>query len=1077
MSIRKGAIPLQFSGGVELRQDPKQVPTAKLLDLQNAVFTRQTTLSKRNGYVALSTEIQDAGGNIVDARGLATRDDERLLFTDRRCYSYRTSNDRWADCGEVAATVATTLPIARTGTMQTQPDVADRLGIRVAAWEDSRGGIWMSVIELATGRVLRSQYQLDAAALARNPRCIAVGDLIHVLWTREDLGQILIAVIGTAIPAAAPVVSVLTSDLSTTSPAFDAISAANAPDVAFDQRPGLIAWNLAGGGWRVGYIAPAGMLGSPLTSLPSVATYTDATSLGAISIAWDGVFGVVAVTWWKGGAETILTRFVNGMDLTSVQRTSSAGPPTSGQRIATAFGAVGADSVPVLYWATSDQLPVSDKTTLYAGARAQNSDDLDGVYTSLLGHDLVSRAWFDGATLMPDDGANPQTGDVYVMVAHTVRYYPYVAALRISSSSIAAPDAVIVSRLLPGEAAGSIMRSTGAGTRAATSHLPSVIEVDVADDALYSRTHAVPLLYRIQLSSQNGDQFAEQGIKLATLGFAARYQTAQLGRGLYLASSAPMHYDGDAWHEADFHCAPDLGYSNTTGAPTSLSTLITPLGAGSIPDGTYLYKFWYEVVDAQGELHRGPTSAGILAVMTGGPLAFTITVPTLRLTRYRNVRICVARSEVGATGTDSSIPLYRVTSTDVTVTTGANRFVYNDPTVDSVTFVDALSDADLRLREPLYTNGGILSNAPAPWGGGIIAASKSRLFWTDTTNPNLVRFSQQIAEDTALEAPVDLALAVDPSGGPITAIGTLDDTQIVFKETETFVFGGPGPLADPTAAAEAYSFTAAERVTSDVGCLSSATIGQTPVGITFQSRKGIKLLSRQRQVVDIGNPVEPLGVQNFTRTTLLPDRKAILYLTDTPDGYSLYWDYDRDQWSKFSNHLGIDAIVVDGIYHYLRTDSRVFQETPNAYRDDNSQITLRIETAWIHVAQYLQGWQKILWAYFIGAYQSPHTLSVRCRLDYNETYSPAILCNVNANYTPSLYGDGAYGAGPYGGPQSGGTRYQHRIHINRRCQAISFLIQDVEAFEDFGASFELSELLLIGGGLGPDFKLGAGRSS
>jgi hypothetical protein len=1070
VSIRKGALPIQFSGGVELRQDPKQVPTSKLLDLQNAVFTRQTTLSKRNGYIALSTQIQDGGGDYTNARGLAVRDSERLLFTDKRCYSYRPSNDRWADTGEVAATTATTLPIARTGTMQTQPDIADRNGVRVVAWEDSRGGVWISIIESQTDRILRSQYQLDSSSSARSPRCIAVGEQIHVIWTRGDLNQLQICVINPASPTATPVVAALTGDLDPLQPFYDALATPNGASGAFDQRPGLIAWAQIGGGFRVAWLAPGGVLGGPATALPSVATYADILA-GPIAVAWDGVFGIVAVIW--GGTGGVLrARFISGASLTTVFR-DVTGPALVAAKVIADFGAADSSGAPVLYWAVEVTAARTDLTSVVSGRMFQNDTTTDLLSTTLLGHGLVSRAWHDGATLLPDDSVNLADGDVYVMVAHTVRYFPYIAALRISGSS-AVP--IIVSRLLPGEAAGALMRPTGAGTRAWTQHLPSVLSIDLDETNLYSRQHAVCLPYRIQLSSQNGDQFSEQGIKLATLNFDVRYQTAQLGRGLYLASSAPMHYDGDAWHEADFHCAPDYGY-NAAGAAVNMSAAVTMVAGGSVANGTYLYRWWYEAVDAQGELHRGPTSVPLLVTMTGGPRSLTMDIPTCRMTRFPVVYVCVARSVAGATGTDSTLPLYRVTSTDITVTAGSNRFVLNDPTVSTVTFVDGLADADVLLREPLYTNGGILSNAPASWGGSIIAASKSRLFWNDTTDPYLVRYSQSIADDTALEAPVDLSLSVDPSGGPITAIGGLDDTIIVFKETETYVFGGPGPLADPSAGAEANAFTSAERVTSDVGCLSSASIGQTPAGITFQSRKGIKLLSRQRQVIDIGNPVEPLGTQNFTRTTLLPDRKSILYLTDTADGFSLYWDYDRDQWSKFSNHLGLDAVVVDGIYHYLRTDGRVFQETPGVYRDDNSRIPLRIETAWIHVAQYLQGWQKILWAYFLGSYQSPHTLSVRWRLDYGEAYYPAVLCDVNANYDPSLYGAGAYGAGAYGGPQSGGTRYQRRIHINRRCQSVSFLIEDIEAYGDFGASFELSELLLIGGGLGPDFKIGASRSS
>lgn len=1068
--LNKAPLPIQFSSGVDLRTDQKQVPSTKLIDLQNAVFSRGFSLSKRNGYSAYSQQIQDGGGNISDARGLAQRDGEILLFTDKRCESYRPSNDRWADTGEVAATTATTLPIARTGSQQTQPDIADRNGIRVVAWEDSRGGVWCEVIEAATGRILLGQTQLDADADAKNVRCVAVGEVLHVLWTRSDLGQIQLALVNPATPAAAPVVSILTADLDATKVFYDAEAAPAAPN-GIAIRPGLIAWAQAGGGFRVGYIAPSGVLGSTTTGLPSVVTFADVLT-GPIAVSHDPSDAQIAVGW-IGGSSIVRVRTLSAASLATSGFVDPVATSAGYSRITLAFGAVNSSGVASLWWAAEVTAARTDLCAIDSGS-IDIATAIASAKTTLHGHGLVSRAFHDGG----DAGvsASVQGGDVYAFVAHSARFSPYVACLRLSDDSgISSPNNTIVSRLMPGEAAGALMRTTGAGTRAWTQHLPSVMAVDLAETDVFSRQHAVILPYRIQLSSQNGDQFSEQGLKLVVVDFEARYQTEQLGRGLYLASSAPQHYDGDAWHEADFHCAPDLGF-NTTGAPVAMASTITEV-AGQIPPGVYLYAYWYEAVDMQGELHRGAVSPKMLVTVSSGGKATVHAIPTCRLTRFGNVRLCAARSVVGATGTDSTLALYKITDNDVTQTTGANRYVDNDVTVDTVAFTDNFTDANLLTKEPLYTNGGILSNDPAPWSGEILAASKQRLFWTDTTNPNVVRFSQQLADDTALEAPVGLSLVVDPFGGPITAIAALDDTIVPFKEVATFVFGGPGPLADPAVDPGINVFTSAELVTGDVGCISPASVGQTPLGITFQSRKGIRLLSRQRQVVDIGNPVEPLASQNFTRTTLLPDRKSILYLTDTADGFSLLWDYDRDQWSKFSNHLGLDAIVVDNVYHYLRTDSRVFRETPGVYRDDNSRIPLRIETAWIHYQQYLQGWQKILYAYFLGTYQSPHSLSVRYRVDYNDAYSPAIISDINSNYNPSLYGAGAYGAGAYGGSDIGGTRYQRRIHLDRRCQAMSFLIEDVEAPGDFGASFELSEMLLIGGGLGADFKVGAARSA
>lgn len=1073
-----GVAPLvvAFEGGLDTSIDQKKLPAVKLIDLVNAVFDKRdarSSISKRNGYLALSQAIQDGAGSIANARGLARRGSERLLFTDKRCYSYRPSADRWADAGEAAATTATTLPIARSGSFQAQPDVADRNGIRVVAWEDSRGGVWCDVREVSSGRVLLSQTQLDASTNARNVRCVPCGEALCVLWTRADATAIQIALVNPASPAAVPVVSTLTADLSATVPFFDTDPMPLAPD-----RPVLIAWAANGGGFRVGYIAPGGVLGSPLTGLPSVASFADAIT-GPIAIArfLATGFDICAVIWISAPAVISAKVLVSTSFALSQNYASVA---TSGTYTKIAVGWQGSPAVgtaPRMWWAAEITAARTDLCIVESGSINTATASI-GVATQLRGHCLVSRAFHDGGdgsiTGFADGGG---VGDVYAMVAHSVRFFPYVAALRLSGDSgIASPANIIVSRLMPGECAGTHMRATGAGTRAWTQHLPTVTQQDLEGTDIYSRSHAVCVPYRIQLSSTNGDQFSEQGIKLATLNMLPSYQTAELGRGLYLSSSAPMHYDGDEWREADFHAAPDLGF-DATGAPVEMSSTITIGAAGAIPNGSYLYAYWYEAVDAQGELHRGAVSVKMLVTMTGGPKKFVHAIPTCRLTRFSNVRLCVARSEAGAEGTDSSIPLYRCTDTDVTITTGDNCYVNNSTSVDTVAFTDNLTDAELKTREPLYTNGGIASNSPAPWSGSVLAVAKNRLFWTDTTDPNLLRFSQQIADDTALEAPVELSIPVDPFGGPIAAIGVMDDGVYPFKETAIFVVGGPGPLADPNVSPEVNTFTAPERVTSDVGCVSPASIGDTPLGITFQSNKGIKLLARSRQILDIGLPVSGLDGQHYTRTTLLPDRRSIVYLTDTEDGFSLLWDYDRNQWSKFSNHLGLDAVVVDGVYHYLRTDSRVFQETPGVYRDDNQRIPLRIETAWLRFAQYLQGWQKALYAYFLGTFISEHTLNVRYRLDYNASYSAIIPNNVNSNYNPSLYGAGPYGAGAYGGAGGSGTRYQRRIHLNKRCQSISFLIEDSEAEGDFGASFELSELLLIGGGLGPAFRVGAARSA
>jgi hypothetical protein len=1046
MPLRESPLPLQFSGGIETKQDSKQVPATKLLALENATFIKQTTLAKRNGYEALGRQVDDAGTVISDAVGMGLHDTELLLFTSERGYSYRDSSDTWADAGEVGSVVAEDSPIARTGTHQTVPDHATNGGITVVAWEDSRGGVWCSVIEDSTGRILLAETQLSASGIS--PRCVPCGTVVHVYFAIAATNRLYVTVINPAAPSMIPVPAILTEDLSSTNPVYDACDAGR---LYSNILPAVIAWAQAGGGYRVGYVHPSGVLGSPVSGLPSVATYTE-TVTGPIAVAPDRVSNDILTVVWCNTA-------VHGRCVSSSSPVTDATgdvllTATTGtwNRVSVESSGVSAAGLAQLWWIgeiddsrddwnrCESGMFESDGTVIVApatGAPLPSYGTGDPPIARVLrGHGLVSRAFVDD-------------GHVYAAVGHGVKYFPYVAIVRISATYFGG-STLCFARLGPGQFSGLSTRK----------HVAYVQPTD-PDGAFLSRVHRFCFGYRIQLDSANGDQFGETGIKLAEVDFdhAAAYQSAQLGRGLYLAGACPQHYDGRRWAEAGFHCGPDFAEGVTSFGEGA---------AGAMAAGTYGYKIVYEEIDAMGEWHPGPESVEFNVTIAASKKV-DADLPTYRLTSKRNTRIGVFRSPVN----DSSA-FYRVTSLDPT-DTGDNRFVLNSTVVDVVTFTDNMTDADLVTKEPLYTNGGVISNSPIGIRGDVLAGGKNRLFATDQTDPNMVRYSKELtAEDTAVEWPADLFQRVDPYGGAIVAIGVMDGIVYPFCETSIYRFAGPGPDADGGRTSN-NAFTPSELVTSDVGCASANSICQGPVGIFFQSEKGIKLLDRSGQVQDIGAPVYAYNDQTVTRATLLPDRHQVLFLTN--DGSTLLYDYERGQWSTFTNHEGVDAVVLNGTYHYLRNDSRVFRETPGLYVDDNSHITMRIETAWIKAAGYLQGFQRILWAYFLGQWKSSHTLGIRFRTDYNDAWSERFELNVDANHNPSLYGDGLYGDGAYGGPGGDTARYQRKLHINRQCQSIQFRIEDIEPTGTYGAAFELSELLLIGGVLGPRYPLSASRST
>jgi hypothetical protein len=1033
MPLRPQPLAIQFVGGVETKQDSKQVPTTKLLNLENATFIKATTLAKRNGYRALSRLIDGDAAEIEDPIGLGARGDELLLFTAERCYSYRPSVDRWVDTGEIASVTASERPIARTGTTQTVHDHATNRGVTVLAWEDSRGGVYASVVEADTGRILLAETALDADG--QSPRCVPCGTVLHVYWTRPSTSRIYVAIVNPAMPTAIPSPSILTSDLDASNPAYDATSAA---PVDSDGHPALMAWSRNGGGFRVAYVHPSGVIGSPVTGLPSAATFTD-TSSGPIAVAIDRTAGhSIAVLWTDAG--TVSLRFIDPIALSSTLGSDYTEPAvaTDAVRASLEYGAL-TDALSTAWWAVERLGADPDTNSIVAGGVTDGGVEIQAPRV-LRGHGLVSRAFVDD-------------GHVYALVGHEVEYSPYVACVRLSGSAFGEDEGTACYyRSIVGQFIG----------HSARKHVTSAHPVDPDANGV-GRTHTATIGYRIQLDSEDGDQWSEAGIKFVSMDFDAdnAYQSAELGRGLYLAGACPSHYDGRRWAESGFHTAPDVADGVTVAVEGT---------GGLLAAGTYGYKLCYEEIDALGEWHPGPVSIQF-NVTIGALKKVDITAPTYRLTSKSHVRLGVFRSPVNQTGDPQAIPFYRVSSIDPEET-GDNGFILNDPTVDTISFTDNIADAELLTREPLYTNGGILSNDPSPMAGGVIAGGKSRLFWTDIENPHAIRYSQEIVEDTGLEAPIALYAQCDPYGGSIVAIGVMDGAIYGFAETGIYGFGGPGPNRNPAAGPEAFS--PPELITGDVGCKAPNSICQSPVGIVFQSEKGIRLLGRDRAVQDIGAPVYAYNEQTITRATLLPDRSQIVFLTDS--GRTLLWDYERNQWSTFTNHEGIDARVIGGRYYYLRNDGRVFAETLGEYRDDNVRITMRIETAWIHFAPYLQGWQRVLWAYFLGTYKSAHTLHIRYRVNYDDDYRGPINLDVNTNYDPSLYGAGVYGAGPYGGTGGGVSRYQRRIHLNKECQAIQFRIEDSEATGDAGASFELSELLLIGGILDSAYKPGPART-
>lgn len=1020
-ALREQVQRFRFSGGIETKADPKTVPATQLLALENGVFSKAGTIKKRNGYESLVT--------IPGARRLAVRDNAELLaFTVSRSVSLQAGADQVSDAGPVYSAIGKDRPLVRTGTQQTSPDHATLRGVTVAAWEDSRGGVWWSTMDETTSRVLAAPTQADPAG--QTPRCVPCGTNLHIYYAVPAQRRIMVLVVDPANPAAAVVPQILVSDLDTASPAFDAAPTHRR------RSPAAIAWlENSTTSIRVGYVDQSGVLGNSVTGQPFVLTFPAARDVGSpLALAFrdvDGGVGDVFAVGLVSGGMTALFSFSGGGPSSPIA--SLSGGPSSRavanpQRMAIAMTDASHG------WIATEDGAAQPSNRLVIVQRFAIDTGLSVASSILRSAGLASRAFAMG-------------GEVFAAVVHDTTFFNTYLTFRLSGSFPNQDAAFVpVGRHLPGTAAGASTRK----------HLPSAHVV--------GSKVAIALPMRERLVSESGDKFTETGLRLVSMDFdsSSSHQCAQLGRGLYLAGACPMHYDGRAWTELGFHVGPEL-------------IVAAPGTGGSMTSSTkYEYHAWYEWTDAQGEIHRGPISPGLLVTMGASETQVTLTLPTLRLTLKRNVRIMVARSLAAKTG--KTAQRFRVSSLDPSTTGSPNGYIANDPTLDTVTFVDRMDDAALESFDELYTDGGIFSNDPAPI-GAVIARGKQRLLASDPSDGSIVRYSQQLAEGYGVEWPPDLLLRVDPAGGDVTAIAVRDDRAIIWQERAISTFSGDGPDG-----AGAGGFSAVQLVPGDIGCTDPASVLVTSQGFLFKSEKGIYLLANDFSLVYIGAPVEAFNGQAVRRATAMPRRTQLVFLTD--DGLTLLYDYLFGQWSTFTNHEGLDSAVANGNYYYLRSDGQVFRETIGQFSDAGQRITLTIETAWLHMLDYLQGFNKFFVMSLLGTWISPHQLGVQYQTDYTPGWTDSVWYDATGVSSSAgwvtgtgakpigeepiagtVYGEGEYGAGPYGGEPPG--LYEWRLDLYEKGESIRFRFQDFEADGSTGASFELTELVLTGAAIGP----------
>jgi len=462
------------------------------------------------------------------------------------------------------------------------------------------------------------------------------------------------------------------------------------------------------------------------------------------------------------------------------------------------------------------------------------------------------------------------------------------------------------------------------------------------------------------------------GPVLFTLDFgeASLPRPQELGSLCYLNGGVMRTYDpqGGASFSAAIDVVPAL-------APEALT--LTPGTTGSLDQlGTYKYVALYLSVDRQGRVRQGPVSAVASVTLTGVQDSIDVAIPTLR-----------------ATGQTYKIRLYR------TVNGGGNFYrvdsgINNDRTVDTVTFSDTVTDAQLEAGETLYTDSGELDNF-APPALKSIAVYGNRVWGIDAEDDRKLRPSKELQPGVGIGWHPSLEVKIEGDGGGATALLTMDDKLLVFKRQAIYAVTGDGP--DNRGVGQQWPRPM--LVTNAVGTIEPESVVLTPDGAMFKSLKGIYLLTRGLELKYLGAAVDAYNGEDVTGVVHLETESQVRFFTAS--GRTLVWDYFFAEWFTFTNQAAQSAVLWSGRPVYLKTDGTVLQES-TAWSDNGTAITMALELAPIAIAG-LGGYQRVWEIRLAGDYFASSTFTAKVAYDYGSTNAETLALALAGIAVDSTY--------------------------------------------------------------------------
>jgi hypothetical protein len=941
----KQVVSLPFTAGVDSKTDA--LLALKPSHVENRVV-RGGSLQRRYGTQAMTAGYASGASSYTHGEALAAAGLELVRLNDGALLGYSPAGNTWVAKAtgaysmqlSVTPVLRNPVPVAQTPDSVRRPDSVLCNGYFVTAYmAASTGRASICVEDAVTGNKLYNATPSGFSVTGKVPRCVACGEVVLVFALSTTGPNLLMAVVDTRNPAAAPTVSTVATDVATGGGGQGGMDACS-----YDANTALVAYYSGASRTTVTLLRcdAAGAMASPPSTVVLTSSSGTVSDVKCLRASTGNIFAAFTNEDAGGGTAQLAYAVVGASFAPAVlsQTTVSTGYRFRGWGwCETTAGNV------ALVW---EEYHVSTSLSAIRYALV-NASGVSTAATSFLaaGGDVLASGPVYDATNLPVAAAWVYTANRSAGLAtETTACLVTVAGAVLARCLIGEASVVLPSF----SAAYGVARPLTTPTGAISWPLQQQGRLNIV-------TYSASFVYNS----------TPAGISRVTLQpvRANALPISSVGGLTFVGGALPRVYDGSAYLENGFTQYPARPDDGGAGAGNQLSA------------GTYQWVAVYAYTDAQGNYRRSGPSIP-LGVSVSAGTSRKIDVSSLELTGMANVTLELYRTVANGT------VLYRST-------TAANVTTDYQVEID-----DDTPDTTLVGNEILYTTGGVNANiAPPPH--TLAAVHKNRLIIAGIdSSPYAWRGSSTWLDGEGLRFNEAWGGAVPASTGPIVALTSMDGNLILFTAQAAYLVPGDGPdlLGN-------NNWPDAQLITALDGGPVSASVVSASSGVFYQDARGWHLLTRGLQVEYIGADVEAYGEYVCRAATVRPDAEEVWFQCDTgsdvvgqmqgtmvpsPGGLCLVYNTTYRQWSVLPRYGAQDACYYGGRYTRVRSDGTVFQEVPGTYKDGAAFYSSVVETAWLKPGQAIQGYQRVWRAALLGTFDGKTSLRWEVAYDYSPTY-------------------------------------------------------------------------------------------